>query len=74
VCGPLLLSLPFRACWFQNESRMKLFHWDANGDYPRGHRDPSPVDRAYVGNNASAWRDYDWSIVTVLGGKARYNL
>jgi hypothetical protein len=45
---------------------MKLFHWDANGDYPRGHRDPSPVDRAYVGNNASAWRDYDWSIVTTV--------
>lgn len=43
-----------------------VFHWDAEGAYPGGHRDPSAADRHYVGSNASAWRSYNWSVVTTV--------
>ena len=42
------------------------FHWDADGAYPGGNRDPDSGDRALYNNTPSAWQHYDWSVVTVV--------
>jgi hypothetical protein len=60
----LLLATPDRCA--APSAEVLIFHWDAEGNYPGGHRDPSLGDRGYVHNNASAWRSYDWSLVTTV--------